>query len=271
MTTCAICYDPAPIKECDLLTLDCSKDGKKSHHCFHKKCLLTWSKKGKHCPLCREPMLISHIFNEIKTPTNDYTIKNIMANNILNSKINAWHRKPFNMSEKKIIALPLYKISDYKDYITFYLRLCLIYKNGKIDNSKVFIEEDISKTKYLDTSLSICGNIDKNVIFDSYYKFYSMMFNLKKMYEFDYTSAMNTLIYDLTILTLNEKNITDKRYFNQILELSIYNVINVLSDVKLYLHEVQGIIEIEDYHPTIVQENFIKFQKNYLDEYLTVN
>ena len=98
-----------------------------------------------------------------------------------------------------------------------------------------------------------------------------MMFNLKKMYEFDYTSAMNTLIYDLTIITIKRKNITDKKYFNQILEISIYNVINTLSDVKLYLYEVQGITDIKDYHPTITQENFIKFQKNYLDQYLIIN
>ena len=279
MTDCSICL--LPIDEKEKISLDCSIGEKESLHCYHRGCILEWSKQSKHCPLCREPMKITHIFLKIEDPSHDYSIsqnKKITktTNKILNNKILAWIRIPltFENKQKKIMALPLYGGSRIPElfgsnYISMYLRLYLL-SNIVIYSKFIELKKDISNASYFDTDILLLGNIDKEVILNSYYYLYSLMFNLKKMYDTDYTSAMNTMIYDLTILSLNHYNIEDKTYFNQILGISIYNTLDCLSENKLSLEEVQNFMDI-DYHPTINQVTIINYQKSFIKEYLTVN
>ena len=49
---CSICLDEYIINHIDTVTTNCK-------HNFHGKCLYEWTKKSKHCPICRNIIILN--------------------------------------------------------------------------------------------------------------------------------------------------------------------------------------------------------------------
>ena len=221
MEQCAMCLQDLKINNVDNLEVKL-----KCNHKFHKMCIEKHSVENNCCPLCGR-LLINFTFISSKFEQPDYIIVPSKYNDY--SLIHLHHYnikcyKPFVLKQSPQLwidypdsntLLPLYcirAICNTEVVIDFHLRQHILL--GTYDNNALEIISNIdSKQRLYYYSSSGCilegkltYDFNRDISIATVSWIYDVMIFVCDKYNFIYYNSINTLIFDLVIMTLNDIN-----------------------------------------------------------------
>lgn len=240
---CSICLEE--ISDTDNIITKCCKQ------IFHTHCYNKWLKINSNCPLCRSVEFINTIFIKYieLLKNNHYEVKSFFNNNtflennisyLYNQVPQAWLDFSKNNSLTPIYILN--KKNGGKTFITFYLRQLILREN--VDISKIIYKYDDDSKLYLSSNQKFNScTMSRDIMNILTNWLYELLMELKNIYNFTYLKSLNSLILDLTIGYIVKNNLKDCNKYQQILIISVYNVIkfyhiNDIININNYLNEI---------------------------------
>lgn len=235
-------------------------------HQFHFKCIATWlnssslTQSSKTCPLCRTTSSVFNTryyvsdsvkfknkinkkyYNFKKENFSGLDVKENDINNIFNLDIIEWGTINKNMTA-------IFKFGDYN--ITWYLYIYILC-NEKLpseinllskhnsDITPIDLDKELKNENTKRFNLVVLDTeeeayyIKKNQLYWDFVWIYKIFRRASNLYNFEYHNSFNTLIYQITLLTIKEMTpyLNFQNHNNLLYSyiISIYTIINSFND-----------------------------------------
>lgn len=226
--TCPICLEEMKDDGLTIIT--------KCGHEFHRECLDKWLPKENSCPLCRNKDIWKILISNIRKNKNKHYVT---SNSLFRPRYHKNKNGIFYLHQQSPQAwlnistyeslLPLYILMNDKGkkpkFISYYLRQLILWED--VDELKVVYKYDDTKKLYICSNQQFSSCSMTNQIMTTLVEWlYVLLWDLRKVYKFEYLATLNTLIIDLTIYVIvNYPNLYDKDKYQLILIASVYNCI----------------------------------------------
>ena len=273
MEQCALCLQDLNINSVNNLEVKL-----KCNHKFHKMCIEKHSVENNCCPLCGR-LLINFTFISSKFEQCDYIISNSNSKyndysliNLHHYNIKCYNSLLLKQSPQLWIdypdsntLLPLYcirAVCNTELVIDFHLRQHILlgtYDNNTLEIiNNIDIDRDIdidikNRLYYYSSSASILKdkvnyNFDKNISNIVVSWIYDVMIFLSDKYKCVYYNSLNTLIFDLVIMTLNETLLPQFKQKSKLQTIILSSIYSCLKFYKITLLDfnIDSLIDLLD-------------------------
>jgi len=277
MEQCALCLQDLNINSVDNLEVKL-----KCNHKFHKMCIEKHSVENNCCPLCGR-LLINFTFISSKFEQCDYIISNSNSKYNDYSLINLHHYNikcynPLLLKQSPQLwidypdsntLLPLYcirAVCNTELVIDFHLRQHILL--GTYDNNTLEIINNIdrdidikNRLYYYSSSASILKDkvnydFNKNISEIVVSWIYDVMIFLSDKYKCVYHNALNTLIFDLVIMTLNDETLLQFKQKSKLQTIILSSIYSCCQFYKMDLLDfnIDSLIDLSDLSDNIANK-----------------
>lgn len=223
--SCSICLDV--IKEPQMITLKCN-------HIFHRQCIDQWTYEHTTCPYCRCRLKIITHLKDIITTSLKYQFKKkhkckqitLDGDTIYDGYHQLINQCPIGFLQYDNHIEPVYVLHGKSQYyISCHLRQIILW--CKINDDEIYSQEDDYRRLIYYSKQNLCQNNFPSSSLDTMYNWiYELMYELSHTNNFRFTIDMNSIIVDLTVITIKKMGLQPSKFQTAII-VSIYQIFKI--------------------------------------------